>query len=81
APPISEELMVLQSILKMPTRQISSTFGLYRFTDLKESGCTVFQGNDFLVRNYAYPPATYDARSLLHHPTDSGLAPITTVST
>ncbi len=31
------------SILKMPTRQIILNFGHYRFTDLKESGCTVFQ--------------------------------------
>ena len=31
-------------------------FAHYRFTDLKESGCTVFQGKD-LVRNYDYHPA------------------------
>ncbi|MCE3367396.1 carcinine hydrolase/isopenicillin-N N-acyltransferase family protein, partial [Staphylococcus aureus] len=49
-------------------------FGHYRFTDLKESGCTVFQGKDFMVRNYDYHPATYDGRYLLYQPTDSGLA-------
>ncbi len=54
APQIWEELMGLQSILKMPTRQIILNFGHYRFTDLKESGCTVFQGKDFMVRNYDY---------------------------
>ncbi len=41
---------------------IISNFGHYRFTDLKESGCTVFQGKDFMVRNYDYHPATYDGR-------------------
>lgn len=35
APQIWEELMGLQSILKMPTRQIILNFGHYRFTDLK----------------------------------------------
>ncbi len=80
APQIWEELMGLQSILKMPTRQIILNFGHYRFTDLKESGCTVFQGKDFMVRNYDYHPATYDGRYLLYQPTDSGLAQIGPVS-
>ncbi len=71
--------MGLQSILKMPTRQ-SVNFGHYRFTDLKESGCTVFQGKDFMVQNYDYHPATYDGRYLLYQPTDSGLAQIGPVS-
>ena len=38
------------------------TLPLHRF---KESGCTVFQGKDFMVRNYDYHPATYDGRYLL----------------
>lgn len=80
APQIWEELMGLQSILKMPTRQIILNFGHYRFTDLKESGCTVFEGKDFMVRNYDYHPATYDGRYLLYQPTDSGLAQIGPVS-
>ncbi len=72
--------MVLQSILKMPTRQIILNFGHYRFTDLKESGCTVFQGKDFMVRNcHDYHPA-HDGRYLLYQPTDSGLAQIGPVS-
>ncbi len=36
APQIWEELMGLQSVLKMPTRQIILNFGHYRFTDLKK---------------------------------------------
>ena len=42
----------------------------------KESGCTVFQGKDFMVRNYDYHPATYDGRYLLFQPNDGGLAQI-----
>ena len=53
------------------------TLSFYRF---KESGCTVFQGKDFMVRNYDYHPATYDGRYLLYQPTDSGLAQIGPVS-
>lgn len=48
----------------------------YRFTDLKESGCTVFNGTNYLVRNYDYHPATYDGRYLLYQPNDGGLAQI-----
>lgn len=51
-------------------------FGHYRFTDLKDSGCTVYKGSDYLVRNYDYHPATYDSRYLLFQPNDSGLSQI-----
>ena len=47
-------------VLNLPTKQMILNFAHYRFTDLKESGCTVFQGKDFMVRNYDYHPATYD---------------------
>lgn len=76
APQIWEELMGLQSVLNIPTRQIILNFAHFRFTDLKDSGCTVFQGRDFLVRNYDYHPATYDGRYLLYQPNDGGLAQI-----
>ena len=74
APQIWEELMGLQKYTQNAnTPNITLNFGHYRFTDLKESGCTVFQGKDFMVRNYDYhPPATYDGRYLLYQPTDSG---------
>ena len=49
------------------------TLSFHRF---KESGCTVFQGKDFMVRNYDYHPATYDGRYLLFQPNDGGLAQI-----
>ena len=66
-----EELMGMQ-VLNLPTKQMILNFAHYRFTDLKESGCTVFQGKDFMVRNYDYHPATYDGRYLLFQPNDGG---------
>ena len=36
--------MGMQDVLKLPTRQMILNFAHYRFTDLKESGCTVFNG-------------------------------------
>ena len=46
APEIWEELMGMQEVLNLPTKQMILNFAHYRFTDLKESGCTVFQGKD-----------------------------------
>ena len=71
-----EELLGMQEILNLPTKQMILNFGHYRFTDLNESGCTVFQGKDYMVRNYDYHPATYDGRYLLYQPNDGGLAQI-----
>lgn len=76
SPKIWEELIGMQDVLNLPTKQIILNFGHYRFTDLKESGCTVFKGQDYLLRNYDYHPSTYDGRYLLYKPNDSGLAQI-----
>ncbi|EES42155.1 Acyl-coenzyme A:6-aminopenicillanic acid acyl-transferase [Staphylococcus caprae M23864:W1] len=76
APKIWDELIGMQDVLNLPTKQIILNFGHYRFTDLKDSGCTVFKGTDYLIRNYDYHPATYDGRYLLFQPNDSGLAQI-----
>ena len=43
APEIWEELLGMQEILNLPTKQMILNFGHYRFTDLNESGCTVFK--------------------------------------
>lgn len=76
APKIWDELIDMQDVLNLPTKQIILNFGHYRFTDLKDSGCTVFKGKDYLLRNYDYHPSTYDGRYLLYKPNDSGLAQI-----
>ena len=77
APQIWEELIGMREVLEIPIRQIVFNFAHYRFTPIKkDSGCTVFLGNDYLVRNYDYHPATYDGRYLLYQPYDGGLAQI-----
>lgn len=76
APQIWEEIRGMQEVLNLPTRQMILNFAHYRFTPLKNSGCTVYLGNDYMVRNYDYHPATYDGRYLLFQPNDGGLAQI-----
>lgn len=77
APQIWEELIGMREVLELPIRQIVFNFAHYRFTPIKkDSGCTVFLGNDYLVRNYDYHPATYDGRYLLYQPNDGGYAQI-----
>ncbi|MCD8908376.1 C45 family autoproteolytic acyltransferase/hydrolase [Staphylococcus arlettae] len=76
APHIWEEIKGMQEVLNLPSNQMVLNFAHYRFTPLKNSGCTVYLGNDYMVRNYDYHPATYDGRYLLFQPTDGGLAQI-----
>ncbi|QEX28323.1 C45 family autoproteolytic acyltransferase/hydolase [Staphylococcus lugdunensis] len=76
APEIWQELTGMQDVLNLPSKQMVLNFAHYRFTDLPESGCTVFQGKNYMVRNYDYHPATYDGRYLLFQPNDGGLAQI-----
>ncbi|EKU45607.1 C45 family autoproteolytic acyltransferase/hydolase [Staphylococcus massiliensis] len=80
APQIWEEIMALRDVLNIPTKQAILNFAHYRFTDLKDSGCTVYVGDDYLVRNYDYHPATYDGRYLLFQPNDGGYAQIGPIS-
>lgn len=76
APAIWEEIKGIQDTLNISTKQAILNFAHYRFTELPESGCTVFVGSDFLVRNYDYHPATYDGRYQLYRPSDGGYAQI-----
>lgn len=80
APQIWEEINGMQEVLNIPTSQMILNFAHYRFTPLKNSGCTVFLGNDYMVRNYDYHPATYDGRYLLFQPNDGGLAHVAPTS-
>ncbi|MCU5746183.1 C45 family autoproteolytic acyltransferase/hydrolase [Staphylococcus sp. SQ8-PEA] len=76
APQIWEEIQGMQEVLNIPTKQMLLNFAHYRFTDLKDSGCSVYLGDNYLLRNYDYHPATYDGRYLLFQPIDGGLAQI-----
>lgn len=43
APEIWQELTGMQDVLNLPSKQMVLNFAHYRFTDLPESGCTVFK--------------------------------------
>ncbi|MBI5974770.1 C45 family autoproteolytic acyltransferase/hydolase [Staphylococcus canis] len=76
APQIWQEILGIQDVLNIPTRQAILNFAHYRFTELPDSGCTVYVGSDYIVRNYDYHPATYDGRYQLFQPNDGGYAQI-----
>ena len=71
APKIWEELQGIQDELKLSIEQVLLNFGHYRVY-AKESGCSVFTTNDYLVRNYDYHPATYDGRITAFKQNDGG---------
>lgn len=75
APKIWDELMGIQDTLKFPLETILLNYGHYRVY-AKDSGCSIFLGEDYMVRNYDYSPATYDGRFSLFQPTDGGYAQI-----
>ncbi|TDM12108.1 C45 family autoproteolytic acyltransferase/hydolase [Macrococcus lamae] len=79
APKIWDELTGLQDSLEMSMTQVLQNFGGYRVY-AKDSGCSIFTADDFLVRNYDYHPATYDGRLTFFQPDDGGYATMAPVS-
>lgn len=75
APQIWDELMGMQDTLQLPLDLILLNYGHYRVY-AKDSGCSIFLGEDYMVRNYDYNPATYDGRFSLFQPNDGGYAQI-----
>ncbi|WP_164219764.1 C45 family peptidase [Virgibacillus sp. YIM 98842] len=75
APLIWEELIGFQDALGWPMERILLEFGGYR-VKVNPSGCSIFTGEDYLVRNYDYHPKTYDGIYSLYQPSDGGNAVI-----
>ncbi|MFD1849884.1 C45 family autoproteolytic acyltransferase/hydolase [Oceanobacillus bengalensis] len=75
APRIWDELEGMQDALKSPIEEIIRDFGGYRI-ESPRSGCSVYTGKDFLIRNYDYHPKTYEGRFNVFAPTDEGYAVI-----
>lgn len=73
APNIWDEINGLADALKMDIETAIEQFGGY-YLEFDPSGCSVFSGKDYLVRNYDYHPSSYDGRFLLYKPTDDGYA-------
>ncbi|AXI08573.1 linear amide C-N hydrolase [Oceanobacillus sp. 143] len=75
APGMWEEIQGMKDALKMPMQDILRDFGGYRIA-IERSGCSIFTGKDFLVRNYDFHPKTYEGRFSIFQPTDTGFASI-----
>ncbi|MDY0395764.1 C45 family autoproteolytic acyltransferase/hydrolase [Virgibacillus halophilus] len=73
APAIWEELLGLQEALQWPLKDVLQDFGGYRL-DYVRSGCSIFTGEDYLIRNYDYHPKTYEGRFTFYQPADEGYA-------
>lgn len=72
---IWDEIRGLSDALEMDTNHAIMQFGGY-YLEYQRSGCSVFSGDDYLVRNYDYHPSSYDGRYLIYEPTDKGYASI-----
>lgn len=75
APQIWDEFLGFQDALKWPMEKVLQEFGGYRL-EYRKSGCSIFTGNDYMVRNYDYQPKTYEGRYIVYQPTDKGYAVI-----
>lgn len=71
APLIWEELLGLQDALEWPIERVLLEFSGYR-VNLRPSGCSIYVGENYMIRNYDYHPKTYDGRFIAHQPTDGG---------
>lgn len=75
APGIWHELLGLSDALEWGLEQILQEFGGYRL-ETPRSGCSIFTGKDYMIRNYDYHPKTYEGRYLVFQPSDQGYATI-----
>jgi len=73
APLIWEELVGIQDALEWTMERVLLEFCGYRL-DINKSGCSIYVGEDYLIRNYDYHPKTYDGRFMLYQPIDGGYA-------
>ncbi len=66
-PEFLEELMGLAEGLKLTIDETILHFSGYQ-QEWKRSGCTIFTGDHYMVRNYDYHPKTYEGRVVLYQP-------------
>lgn len=75
APSIWDELLGLRDGLNWSIEDVVNYFGGY-LRENQTSGCTVFTGSDYMIRNYDFHPKTYEGRFVLFQPTSNGYATI-----
>lgn len=73
APQMWDEFLGLQDALEWEMIDVLKEFGGYRL-DYKRSGCSIFTGSGYMIRNYDYHPKTYEGRYTFFQPTDNGYA-------
>jgi predicted choloylglycine hydrolase len=71
SPLIWEELLGLGDALEWPLERVLKEFGGYR-VNMTRSGCSIYVGDNYMIRNYDYHPKTYDGRYVVFQPTDGG---------
>jgi predicted choloylglycine hydrolase len=75
APFLWEEFLGLRDALEWPMEKVLKEFGGYR-VNLNPSGCSIYVGDHYVIRNYDYHPKTYDGRCVVFQPSDGGYATI-----
>ncbi|CDQ40427.1 C45 family autoproteolytic acyltransferase/hydolase [Virgibacillus salexigens] len=75
APGIWEELKGLADALSMKMEDAIQDFGGY-YLEYGRSGCSIYTGSHYLVRNYDNDPSSYEGRYAIYQPTDHGFATI-----
>ncbi|MET3698483.1 predicted choloylglycine hydrolase [Bacillus oleivorans] len=73
APKIWDELHGLADALQWSTEDTVREFGGY-YLEYGRSGCSIFTGADYMIRNYDNHPLSYEGRYVLYQPTDQGYA-------
>ncbi|WP_042144356.1 C45 family peptidase [Paucisalibacillus sp. EB02] len=73
APGIWDEIVGLSDALQWNLNDAIREFGGY-YLEYGRSGCSIFTGKDYIVRNYDNHPASYEGRYMFYHPTDQGYA-------
>ena len=73
APSIWEEIRGLSDALKIKMGDAIREFGGY-YLEYGRSGCSIFTGSDYMIRNYDNDPLSYEGRYMIYKPTDSGYA-------
>ncbi|MBC5636763.1 linear amide C-N hydrolase [Ornithinibacillus sp. BX22] len=71
APGIWDEIEGLADALKWNMHDAIREFGGY-YLEYGRSGCSIFTGKDYLIRNYDNHPASYEGRYVFYQPTDQG---------
>ncbi|WP_093137897.1 C45 family autoproteolytic acyltransferase/hydolase [Salinibacillus kushneri] len=74
-PGVMDEIQGLADALQMNMDDAFREFGGY-YLEYGRSGCSIFTGSDYLIRNYDNHPITYEGRYMIYQPTDQGYATI-----